>query len=189
MFSKLITMQGNPGLNPLKMNNFEAGIHFLATVSKIYPGVTFRELAALSRTGRMNGWFTDLKHVAGDVKDGIADTLGSVTSKIGDVLGSATRLASDPNVASAVARGASAYATGGASEAAGAMFGQTGPADKNTGFMESLGDAWKSVLGAMGANKSDTAMAGFSWPAVLVIGSVVVGAIVFTRRAPATGKG
>lgn len=179
MFARLITMQGNPELNPAKMSDFEAGLHFMAVAAKEIPGITMGQLFALG-SGRMAGWLTDLKHGVGTVTDGIGDVMKSVVDVVGGKAGDVVRLAADQKVQGAVANGVAAYATGGASLAATSIFGQGGSSG-GTDIISTIGQYWKNMTGGGSSSSGNTAMAGFSWPMVAILGSVVVGAVFLTR--------
>ncbi len=181
MFPRLITMQGNPDLDPTKMSDFEAGLHFMAVAAREIPGITMGQLFAMG-SGRMAGWLTDLKHAAGTVTDGIGSVMSSVVNMVGNKAGDTVRLAADQKVQGAIVSGVGAYATGGASLAAQSIFG-SGSASGGTDIISAMGQYWKQLTGGGGSSSAtgNTAMAGFSWPMVAILGSVVIGGVFLTR--------
>jgi hypothetical protein len=153
MNAKLITMEGlnqsnKPlsvlDLDPTKMNDFEAGLHMLKVVSELYPGITKYDLIQPEIMG--NVW-TFAKRAIGDVKDGIGDVISDSMGLFGRHSGDMIRLATDEQVIDGVSRAASAYATGGQSEALSSFFQNVGIRPKAGEDPISLAGAqWKSSL-------------------------------------------
>ncbi len=110
--------RGAVWMDPTGKTDFDAGLLFLGALARMMPGLTWDDL---QRPQFMAGWFTDLKHSVGSVKDGIGDVLKSTFSTVAGGAGDAVRLAADPAVADTVSRAATAYATGGGSEEAGGV--------------------------------------------------------------------
>lgn len=111
-------------LDPRGKTDFDAGLIFLSTAARVFPGLTWRDLVTWnSRAGRpfMAGWWTDLKKSVGDIKDGIGDVVSDTVDLFGRKGGDVVRLATDDKVAETVLRAGAAYASGGASEAARAL--------------------------------------------------------------------
>ena len=181
MLPKLYTLQGNPNLDPSRMNSVEAGLHFLRTIAEIHPGITWGELAVLTmRPELMRGWWTSLKRSVGDIKDGIGDVLKDTGSFIGSSVGSAVRLVTDEKVMTGVSRGAAAYASGGSTEAAADIFGK-GNASEGLDVLATLGDAWKTITGQSKLPSQAPARAGLSWVNLALISSAVLAGIWVTR--------
>lgn len=154
MNPKLITMEGSAqemtifDFDPLKMNDFEAGLHFFKVVSVMRPGIRFSDM--IEGFG-MSGWWTDLKHAVGDVKDGIGDVVSDTWGLVGrhssDALNLAVRTAGDDDLQNAIARGAAAYGTGGISEGVMAFFGNAaGKQTEDDNAISRAGAAWKMSL-------------------------------------------
>lgn len=110
--------QGAVFMDPRGKSDFDAGLLFFGAVARMMPGLKWDDLL---QPHFMAGWWTDLKHSVGDVKDGIGDVLKDSVSTIGSVGGDTVRLAASPDVAGAIQRAATAYATGGASEGANSL--------------------------------------------------------------------
>lgn len=107
--SDLYFLEGPGNIDPTKLDDFSAGIHYLATVAKLNPNMDVR--AALwgpqVMSGPMNGWFSKVKKVAGKVGKGVTHTVADYASDI-----------KNQGVGTALARVGAAVATGGLSEAA-----------------------------------------------------------------------
>lgn len=144
----LVTMAGPNSLPDLsRMSNFEAGIATLVSLAKVYPGIRFRDIPSLLEPERMSGWWTDLKHTVGDVKDGIGDVLKDTYSAVGKDAGDALRLVTDKKVIDGASRIGTAYATDGGSEGVRNLFGGDGsgsPVDALMNFISNLGSSAKS---------------------------------------------
>lgn len=186
----LVTMHGPNSLDVQGLSNFEAGIAFLTLVNKLVPGITWDQLdhlaAANGAPAGMSGWFTDLKHAVGAVKDGIGDVLKDTVSTVGSIGGSTVRLATSPNVINGVAQMGAAYATGGGSSAVTGLLQSlgmsSGSANQVTDFISSLGDNFKtqSNLQAASVGGGGGAMGG-ALPWVLA-GGVVLVLVAVTRK-------
>lgn len=154
MNAKLITMDGAAGeitifdFDPLKMNDFEAGLHFFKVISVLNPGIM---LSDIIQNDGMSGWWTDLKHAVGDVKDGIGDVISDTYSLVGrnlsDAIDLTVRTAGDEGLQDAIARGGAAYATGGVSEGIRGFFsGASGGQTEDDNAISKAGAAWKVSL-------------------------------------------
>lgn len=184
MKNSLISMAGPTDFDVSKMSNFEAGIAALTVASSVYPGLTWGRLADLV-TGRekMGGWWTDLKHVAGDIKDGVGDVLKDTGDWVGDKGGEIIRLGTDEKVIDGASRLGTAYATGGGSEGARSVLQSLGlsgeSSDNIMDFLGSLGSVFKGKVG------DDVNQAGMfnskNLPWIIAGGAVLV--LVFGRRA------
>lgn len=186
----LVTMHGGNSLDVGSLSNFEAGLAFLTLVDKLVPGITWNQLDSLAAGygagGRMAGWWTDLKHSVGDVKDGIGDVLKSTVDVVGGIGGDTIRLGTDPKVLSGVSQIGMAYATGGGSAGVTGLLQSlgmsSGSANQVTDFISSLGNNFKtqSQLQAAGMGGGGGAMGG-ALPWVLA-GGVVLVLLVATRK-------
>lgn len=186
----LVTMHGENSLDVRGLSNFEAGIAFLTLVDKMVPGITWGQLDDLARGygagDRLAGWWTDLKHAAGDVKDGIGDVLKDTVSTVGSIGGDTVRLATSPTVIAGASQLGAAYATGGGSSAVTGLLQSLGmsqgSANQVTDFISSLGDNFKtqSQMQAASMGGGGGAMGG-ALPWVLA-GGVVLVLLVATRR-------
>lgn len=186
----LVTMHGPNELDVTSLSNFEAGIAFLTLVDKLVPGVSWDQLDALAKGygagDRLSGWWTDLKHSVGDVKDGIGDVLKSTVDVVGGVGGSTVRLATSPTVISGVSQMGAAYATGGGSTAVTGLLQSLGMSPDSskqmTDFISSLGDNFKTQAGlqASSVGGGGGAMGG-ALPWVLA-GGVVLVLLAVTRK-------
>ncbi len=143
--------QGAVWMNPTGKSDFDAGLLFFGAMARMYPGLSWDDIQSHQF---MAGWFTDLSHAVGQVKDGIGDVLKSTYTTVGQGAGSAIRLASDPNVANTVSRAAAAFQTGGASEGANSIMDSIKqiftPSGQQT--VEAAGAAYKQNVSAPGFN-------------------------------------
>lgn len=107
--SDLYFLEGPGDIDPTKLDNFSAGLHYLATVAKIDPSMTVTGAlwGPQVMSGPMNGWFSKVKKVAGKVGKGVTHTVADYASDI-----------KKQGVGTALARVSAAVATGGLSEAA-----------------------------------------------------------------------
>jgi hypothetical protein len=149
----LVTMQGPKSQGIQSLSNFEAGIATMGVIAREYPGITWGQLLALSGHGQMSGWFTDFKRGVGSLRDGIGDILRDTVSMVGGVAGSGIRLVTDQEVLSGLSQAAAAYATGGASAAAGSLGGGTDSAGVGGSIVDFL-----SALGLSSKAKSSGAV-------------------------------
>ncbi|HEX6827200.1 MAG TPA: hypothetical protein VF077_12855 [Nitrospiraceae bacterium] len=186
----LVTMHGENSLDVGSLSNFEAGLAFLTLVDKMAPGITWGQLDDLARGygagDRLAGWWTDLKHSVGDVKDGIGDVLKDTVSVVGGIGGDTVRLGTDPKVLSGVSQLGMAYATGGGSAGVSGLLQSlgmsAGSANQVTDFISGLGDNFKSQnqLQAAGMGGGGGAMGGaLPW---IIAGGVIVVLLVATRK-------
>lgn len=145
----LVTMAGPNSLPDIsRMSNFEAGIATLVLLAKAYPGIRFGDIPSLMAPERMSGWWTDLKHAAGDIKDGVGDVLKDTFSNSANAAGDAVRLVTDEKVIDGVSRIGTAYATDGGSEGVRSLLGGGGsgsPVDALMDFISNLGSSAKSA--------------------------------------------
>jgi len=185
MKNSLISMAGPTDFDVSKLSNFEAGIAALMVAAQVYPGLTWGDVARLTAGEKMGGWWTDLKHVAGDVKDGVGDVFKGVGDWVGDKGGEVVRLGTDEKVIDGASRLGTAYATGGGSEGARGFLEQLGLSSDSSGsimdFISGLGDSFKGGSGD-GVNKSsilgmDAKV--FPW----AVAGVAVLVLVFGKRA------
>lgn len=102
---------GTLGINPLELDDVDAGIWTLFMIVKKYPNLKWGDLI----NGNLSGWWTDLKKGAGDLGNWVADKSGSVGDKLGEWTGDAIRLISDEEVRDGVKEYSAAYMTGGKS--------------------------------------------------------------------------
>jgi len=142
-------------MDPRDKSDFDAGLLFFGALARMMPGVTWDDL----QMRRMAGWWTDLKHAVGDVKDGVGDVLKDTFTTAAGATGDVVRLATDKKVADTVSRAATAYATNGASEGMGSALDAL-----RTIF---TGDGQATVQTAGAAYKQSY---GFTWSNPWVIG-------------------
>lgn len=107
--SDLYFLDGPGDIDPTKLDDFSAGLHYLATVAKLDPSMTVTGAlwGPQVMSGPMNGWFSKVKKVAGKVGKGVTNTVADYASDI-----------KKQGVSAALARVSMAVATGGVSEAA-----------------------------------------------------------------------
>jgi hypothetical protein len=133
----------------------------------------------------MAGWWTDLKHAAGDIKDGVGDVLKDTVSTVGSIGGDTVRLATDPKVISGASQLGAAYATGGGSSAVTGLLQSLGmsqgSANQVTDFISSLGDNFKTQSQLQAASMGGGGAMGGALPWVLA-GGVVLVLLVATRK-------
>lgn len=163
----------SPLADPRGKNDFEAGLLFFAEVARMYPGVTWEDLAA-GRFQPMAGWWTDLKKATTSVVKGVGGIVSDTVGLVGRVGGSTVRLAADPKVADTVSRAATAYATGGTSEGAKGVFDAIASIFTPTGqqVVSAAGAEYKAQMGM-----SPWLLGG------LALGGGLVLALLFGRRA------
>lgn len=189
----MVTMSGPLSFDASELNDFEAGIAFLALVGQTYPGAKFSDLPMIAMQGeRMEGWLTDIRKgvtkAVTSVKDGIGDTLKSTFNIAGDAAGSTVRLLTDEEVLDGASRIGAAYATYGGSEGVNQMFsggGGSGGESGNMGsqvmdFISKLGGVFKGGGGPMQtASMGAGGLPGGAMP--WLIGGGVVLALLVTR--------
>lgn len=148
----VVTMSGPEEIYVPALSNFEAGIAFLTVMNKLAPGITFGELAAAidGTPGRMAGWWTDLKHAAGDIKDGVGDVLVDTGKYLAGAAGDSVRLVTDEKVIDGASRLGTAYATSGGSEGVRGVLGSA--AQPVLDFISSLGASFKGQAAAASAS-------------------------------------
>lgn len=150
MRDELMVMNG-PGnqIDPLKLNDFEAGVFFLGSVDKMKPGITFGELMSIGEQTSMSGF--DLFRMTGNLLGDAKDLIGEVARGTGSMVGSTVRLLTDEQVINGLTKGAAAYSSGGASGGI-------------QGMIEKFGSVFKGVAGGGSGgvgNRPDGA--GFDW--------------------------
>lgn len=185
MNPQIITMRGpSDGLVIDQVDDVTLGLLVLDEVAKQYPGITVGQMVdlAASRQGVAMAGLLDFvgdvaKSVGNVIKapiDYIGDKVSDVAGLVGRKGGEVVRLASDEDVAATVSRLATAYATGGTSEAAGGLGG--GVLD----FLRNLGGSVRSD-----ATGVQTASAGIGGVPVWVVGAgagLLVLSLIFGRR-------
>ena len=129
MSPELITMRGpSDSILYENVDDITLGLLVLDAIAKEYPGITVSgmlNLAANRKAEVMGYSFGDFVRQVGNVLkapiDYVGDKISDAAGLVGRVGGQSVRLAADEQVQSGVSRLATAYATGGTSEAAGGL--------------------------------------------------------------------
>lgn len=181
---KFYTLEGSSRINPLsldpkQLSDFEAGIHYLATVSQYAPGIKIGQL--FNRDGLM-GWSLSksLSSAWKGTKE-VFSSVGSGTRKIldygGKKVGETVRLLADEDVQQLATRAGAAYASGGGSLAAEGMFDNIfgkGSGANVSDFINQIGAFWKRE--SSGVNAASAAP-GIDNRTLMIAGGGLIGAV------------
>lgn len=183
--NELQYLEGPGDIDPTKLDDFSAGLHYLATVAKIDPNISTR--AALwgpqVLNGPMNGWFSKVKKATKKATKGVTNTVVDYASDI-----------KNQSIGTTLARVSAAVATGGLSEVAFAAKSAASavPKDliKKAAAAEVGGETATEQISAAGAHwkaiqEKAKAIAGFKFvgiPVAVALPVVVGGLWWFSRR-------
>lgn len=178
----LVTLRGAGDLDAvdvMELDDESAGLVFLTALVAEKPDLTWAELERFGRQFNASGTMGfSLTKIAKGIGRGTSDLVSKTGKVLGDVVnitgkkaGEAVRLVSDPQVADTIARGATAYASGGSSEGI-------------KGVFEQIGAAFKNVAaggGGSGGGSGDSKLPEWVLPVSLGAGGLVLLALLVRR--------
>jgi len=168
MKPQLVTMRGPSGVQASGYDDFSLAMLALIELAKRNPGMTWGDLLAMGATGRMSGSIWDkIGNVVKAPIEFVGDKISDAVGVIGGATGSAVRLATDEKVLDGASRLATAYATGGTSEAAG------GVGQKIADFFSNMGAAVRTETTGINAASAGS-IGGVPVWAVVAGGGVVL---------------
>lgn len=129
-------------INPLELDDVDAGILFLSNMVRQNPGVKWKDLIPL----QVSGMLDDFGKWLGTKGRETGNLIGDVVDWSGESFGDAVRLFTDEDVQEGVMRYGTAYVTGGKSEALRSFMGP-GQTQQSGIALADMGSAYKQNYG------------------------------------------
>ena len=168
---------GTLGINPLELDDVDAGIWTLSMLVRRYPNLKWGDLV----NGKLSGWWTNLKKSASDLGDWVGDKSGSIGDKLGEWGGDAIRLFADEEVRDGVKEYSAAYMTGGKSAGIQGMLESFSKGKTSTGDQSSLTAQFTDLLKSIGiGTKQDiqqASMGDMNFNPMWLVGGLGVGLV------------